>query len=39
MTPGVLDHIFGMVAAQVVSSPQSCDRINDLAQPGKLREE
>src|ERR1700730_9735439 len=38
VTPGLLDHVFGLVVAQVVSSPQSCDLTNDLAEPGKLRD-
>jgi hypothetical protein len=38
VTPGLLDHVFGLVVAQVVSTPQSCDLINDLVQPGKLRD-
>ena len=32
VTPGLLDHIFGLVVAQMVSTPQSCDLINDFAQ-------
>jgi hypothetical protein len=38
VTPGLLDHIFGLVVAQMVSTPQSCDLINDFAQPRKLRD-
>jgi hypothetical protein len=38
VTPGLLDHIFGLVVAQMVSTPQSCDLINDFAQSRKLRD-